>query len=202
MWLQDVHSLCPLNVEGVESNVLLSPDGPASPVRSAPHRSTVRVGEFEVAMGGGIWVAIRVRFLPATPEQTSVGTLARANASVFLAGRNTAWETNAVCGAPRVSRALRALSDAHLHRLPRLSTAGGQVDTLQRRHLLVVDATGLPKPRDRHAGTRLTWDARRGLPESPWWLADASLPHLTFLLRTPWPPGARLLRCAGPCQYL
>ena len=31
MWLQDVHSLCPLGVEGVESNVLLSPDQPALP---------------------------------------------------------------------------------------------------------------------------------------------------------------------------
>jgi hypothetical protein len=59
MWLQDVHSLYPLDVEGVESNVLLSPDQPASPASSAPHRSAVRVGEFEVATGGGVWVAIR-----------------------------------------------------------------------------------------------------------------------------------------------
>ena len=64
MWLQDVHSWYPLEVEGVESNVLLSPDRPASPARSAPHRSTVRVGEFEVAMGGGVWVATRGLDLP------------------------------------------------------------------------------------------------------------------------------------------
>ena len=44
----------------MESNVLLGPDQPALPARSVPHRSTVRVGEFEVAMGGGVWVATRV----------------------------------------------------------------------------------------------------------------------------------------------
>ena len=67
MWLQDVHSLCSLGIEGRESNVLLGPDQPASPARSAPHRSTVKVGEFEVARSGGVWVAIRALPSPASP---------------------------------------------------------------------------------------------------------------------------------------
>ena len=58
MWFQDVQSSFPSCVRGLKiTSCLVLAE--AAKQRESTHRHTaLRVGEFEVATGGGIWVAI------------------------------------------------------------------------------------------------------------------------------------------------